>query len=314
MPQNTNDINQMLVSRIDEFAHSLQVERNASAHTIRNYTVDLQDFARWAERSHIDPLHPTHRQLRRYLANLDAAQYARTTINRRLSSLRSFYRWQIQVGYSDVNPAEALASLKRDKTLPHRIRPDEMTRILHVWGPTDNEGNARKQTPVMMRNQALLEMLYACGARISEASQLIVSNVDFSQMQIRLLGKGNKERIVPIHALALQSMRTYWQDGRDQLAKQGSSPYFFLSTHGNQWSSDAMRKLFHETLVRAGVDDIYTPHDMRHTFASDVLEGGADLRSVQEMLGHSSLSTTQLYTHLNVSTMLDTHHQAHPRG
>ncbi len=314
-PSAESDEAPAFAQRVEEFAHALQVERNASPHTIRNYTMDLHDFGRWAKRSKTDALSPTHRQLRRYLANLDAAQYSRSTVNRRLSSLRSFFRWQILAGYAQSNPADALCSIKKDKTLPHRIRPEEMAAILKVWGPLDENGKVREQTPEMMRNQALLEFLYACGARISEASGLLAENVDFEEMQVRVLGKGNKERIIPIHRMALESMRSYLDFGRKRLLREEKpNPYFFVSPRGGQWGTDAIRKTFRQTLQRAGVSAPYTPHDMRHTFASDILEGGADLRSVQEMLGHSSLSTTQIYTHLSMGKMKEVHRQAHPRG
>ncbi|WP_283171000.1 tyrosine-type recombinase/integrase [Curtanaerobium respiraculi] len=300
---------------IEEFCRALKVERNASEHTVRNYRLDLCDFGRWAQRAHVDPLGPTHRQLRRYLADLDAARYARGTINRRISALRGFYRWCIQAGHAEANPADSIASLKRGGTLPHRIGPEDMARILRVWSGTDEEGKPRAQTALDMRNQALLEFLYACGARIAEASSLLIADIDFAAMEVRVLGKGSKERIIPIHRLALDSMRAYIDVARPELVRgRGENPYCFVSSRGNRWGTDGMRKMFHETLVRAGVDAVYTPHDLRHTFASDVLDGGADLRSVQEMLGHSSLSTTQIYTHLSVEKLKSAHAQAHPRG
>lgn len=300
---------------LDEYCEAMRIERNASPHTIRNYRLDLQDYGRWAERAHVDVLAPTHRQLRRYLGELDRAQYARRTVNRRLSSLRGFFRWMTIAGYAQVNPADVLQSLKEDKTLPRRISRDDMKRILSVYGPLDDQGKVRQRTPVELRNQALLEFLYACGARISEASNLRMASIDFKQGQVRVLGKGSKERIIPLHSLAVESLRTYKDFGRPRLMEgHDQNEFFFVSTRGNQMGTDAMRKMFKETLSRAGVDGSYSPHDMRHTFASDVLEGGADLRSVQEMLGHSSLSTTQIYTHVSAGRLKDVHHQAHPRG
>jgi integrase/recombinase XerD len=307
--------NVLFAGYLDEYCTAMRVERNASEHTIRNYLLDLQDFGRWAERAGIDVLHPTHRQLRRYLGELDRAQYARRTINRRLSSLRGFFRWMTIAGYVESNPADVLQSIKEDKTLPRRIPRTDMAKILSVYGPLDEKGIVRQRTPVELRNQALLEFLYACGARISEASNLRLTSIDFREAQVRVIGKGSKERIIPLHELALESLRSYLDVGRPKLLKgHPASEYVFVSTRGNQMGTDAMRKMFKDTLERAGVDGSYSPHDMRHTFASDVLEGGADLRSVQEMLGHSSLSTTQIYTHLSAGRLKDVHHQAHPRG
>ncbi|MBO4365956.1 MAG: tyrosine recombinase [Eggerthellaceae bacterium] len=297
------------------YCDSLRVENNASDHTVRNYMVDLRDYLRWTERAQVDPLHPTHRQLRRYLGELDRAQYARRTVNRRLSSIRGFYRWLVANGFLETSPAEVLHGLKENKTLPHRISAHDMVGILSVWGPIGTDGKPKEQTPVAMRNQAILEFLYACGVRVSEASNLLLSQVDVRERQVRIIGKGNKERIVPIHDAALESMTRYFEFARGQLlAGRGPCEYFFVSTRGNQMNTDAIRKMFKDTLREAGVDGSFSPHDMRHTFASDLLEGGADLRSVQEMLGHSSLSTTQIYTHMSARRIREVHHQAHPRG
>ncbi len=301
---------------VEGYCKAMRVEKNASEHTVRNYSIDLNDYISWCERMSIDAIHPTHRQLRAYLADLDKAKYARATINRRLSSLRGFFRWMCIVGYADVNPADVLQSLKKGGELPRRISATDMAKILSVFGPFDENGVIkRNRKAVELRNQALLEFLYACGARVSEASGLRLRDVDFAQMQVKVYGKGMKERIVPIHQTAVESMRTYVDIARPELLeKHGESEYFFVSTRGNQMSTDAIRHMFKQTLAAAGVDASYSPHDMRHTFASDLLEGGADLRSVQEMLGHASLSTTQIYTHLTAGRISQVHHQAHPRG
>ena len=309
------DVDPVALERIGEFCHAMKTERGSSGNTIRNYETDLLAYARWARRSQVNPLCPNHRQLRRYLAELDSAQYARSTINRHLSALRGFLRWMVIAGYNSDNPAEVLMTLKRDKSLPHRISAQDMAAILSVHAPVDENGRVRQRTPVEMRNQAVLEFLYACGARVSEAADLRIASVDFAQAQVRVIGKGNKERIIPLHQLALVSMRAYLDGARFQLVgNAGDNDFFFLSVRGNRFSPDAIRKMFKETLAAAGVQGDYSPHDMRHTFASDVLEGGADLRSVQEMLGHASLSTTQIYTHLSVGRMRKVHETTHPRG
>jgi len=165
-----------------------------------------------------------------------------------------------------------------------------------------------------MRNQALLEFLYACGARISEASGLLTVNVDFSSGQVKVFGKGSKERIIPVYDLALSTIEKYLATARPVLLGKKASDALFISTRGNAMSTDAIRTVFKGILERAGVDGSLSPHDVRHTFATNLLEGGADLRSVQEMLGHASLSTTQVYTHLSIAHLQEIHHQAHPRG
>ena len=288
------DCDPRIVELIDAFCHAMRVERNASVHTLRAYRIDLMDFARWACRERIDILAATHRQLRRYLGELDRAQYSRTTVNRRLSALRSFFRWLNVTGIADEDPASILQGPKQPKSLPHVIRASDMVKLLTVYGKRDAAGREREQSSVDARNLALLEFLYACGARVSEASGLLAANVDFGSGQVKVFGKGARERIV--------------------ILRDRTCDYFFVSTRGNRMGTDAIRKMFKDALRQAGLDESLSPHDMRHTFATDLLDGGADLRSVQEMLGHASLSTTQIYTHLSPGRLKQVHARTHPRG
>lgn len=301
-------------SSIEAFCAALVAERGASANTVRAYRIDLSDYGRWAARNKVDALHASHRDLRRYLAELDEAGYSRRTVNRRLSTLRTFFRWLNVTGEIESDPASALQGPKTAKHLPHVIKPADMVRLLSVHGKRDASGREREQSLSDMRDQAVLEFLYACGARVSEASGLLRENIDFEAGEARLFGKGSKERIVPLHDLAVSSMKAYAVVARPRLLDGKTCPYFFVSTRGNQMGTDAMRKMFKATVRAAGLDDSLSPHDMRHTFATDLLNGGADLRSVQEMLGHASLSTTQIYTHLSTERLKRIHEQAHPRG
>lgn len=303
-----------ITSLIDRFCDSIKVENNVSEHTVRAYHTDLADFVRWTDRSKIDPLVITHRQLRLYLGELDRAHYSKKTVNRRLSALRSFYSWLSVIGSIDENPTTVLQGPKSAKNLPHSIQAEDMAKLLSVFSEKTLDGKERKQSSSDLRNQALLEFLYACGARISEASSLLLNNVDFRSQQVRVFGKGQKERIIPLHPFALTTMQKYRYTARTELLKGKESEFFFVSSRGNQMGTDAMRKMFKSALQQAGLDTSLSPHVMRHTFATDVLEGGADLRSVQEMLGHASLSTTQIYTHLSASRLKDVHKQAHPRS
>lgn len=302
------------LARIEGFCRALEAERNASVHTVRAYRGDLVDFARYAQRKGFAIGEADMRQLRGYLAELDRAQYSRTTVNRRLSSLRAFYRWLNVTGVCEGDPASALQGPKLPQRLPTCIRPADMAKILAVHCAWDERGRLREQSPVDMRNQAILEFLYACGARISETSGLLERDVDWDQGQVKVFGKGSKERIIPLHEMALRTMRSYAIVGRPRLLGDKSCAHFFVSTRGNPMGTDAMRKMFKETLRIAGVDETLSPHDMRHTFATDLLNGGADLRSVQEMLGHAGLSTTQIYTHLTSDRLKEVHARAHPRG
>ncbi len=312
------------------FCDTLVTQRNASEHTVRNYSNDILDYLRWANREEIDPLNITYKQIRGYLGELDRARYARTTINRRLSALRSFFRWLNVTEQIDNDPVSVLQGPKSAKTLPKVIKPADMVRLLNVHNPDsrgddgteselagESDGVKRKSdrhTWQDMRDLALLEFLYACGARVGEASSLLVSDVDFDEKQVKVFGKGSKERIVPLHDLALSSMQRYAIVARPKLLKEKQSDYFFISNCGNKMTTDAIRKMFKETVRAAGLDESLSPHAMRHTFATDMLTGGADLRSVQEMLGHVSLSTTQIYTHVSVERLKKAHAQAHPRA
>lgn len=302
------------IPECERYLDSLVHERNASPHTVRNYRIDLMDFLRWCQRSDLGPFALSHRQLRRYLGQLDAAGYSRATINRRLSALRGFYGWLNTLGELDQDPTYALQGPKAPSKLPKTITPSDMLAILSVHGPTDIEGNERSQSASDKRDQALLEFLYACGARVSEASGLLLENVDLEQHQVKVFGKGAKERIIPIHQLAVRAMETYVRESRPQLLGSGTSELFFLSDRGGRFSEQAIRKMFKQTLIQAGADPSLSPHAMRHSFATDVLSGGADLRSVQEMLGHASLSTTQIYTHVSPERLQRVHAQAHPRA
>lgn len=296
------------------YIDSLSVERNASKHTIRSYNTDLEAYLSWCARNDVDPLKVTHRELRAYLGELDAARYARTTINRHLSSIRGFYQWLNVKGVISTDPASVLSGPKQNKHLPHVLRADDMKRLLAVHDDKDFMGKTREQTHEDMRDQAVLELLYACGARISEAAALCLQDIDLQAGLVKLFGKGRKERIVPLHNLCVKSLSRYISVARPQLLGNSASDRLFISSRGAPMSADSLRKMFKKTVRLAGLDDSLSPHDMRHTFATDLLDGQADLRSVQEMLGHASLSTTQVYTHLSPARLKQAHSQAHPRA
>jgi integrase/recombinase XerD len=208
-----------------------------------------------------------------------------------------------------------LSSLKKHARLPHKIPAEELAAILAVHGPTGIGGNRKDQSVSDIRDQAVLELLYASGCRVSEASGMNIHDVNFEMRQIKVFGKGGKERIVPIHSISIASLRAYLLHARGELAQpRTSGNWLFLSNRGNRYSEDAIRKMFKATQIAAGLPGEYSPHDLRHTFASDLIEGGADLRTVQELLGHVSPSTTQIYTHLSPSYLKQVHGTAHPRG
>lgn len=288
------------------FVDSLERVRGLSPNTARAYAQDIAAFAAWARREGVDPRALTHREARAYLAELSRAGYSPRTINRRLSALRGLYRWLVREGVCAGEALSVVSSLKTPRTLPRSMSDAEAQALIDTCS-----GNA----PVDLRDRALLELLYATGARIAEASGLDVTDVDFSQHQVRLFGKGSKERVVPVYDRALDAVRRYLEDGRPQLARPSKpTEALLLSTRGARMSAAALRERFERRVAQAGLDPSYTPHAMRHTFATELLAGGADLRSVQELLGHESLSTTQVYTHLNVGRLREAELRAHPRA
>ena len=291
--------------QVDSFIVYLASVRKLSPNTVRAYKADLASYAQWVHLEGIQPLHVTHRQLRGYLADLKRAGYTSRTINRHLSALRALYKWLVHEGITSEDAAAALASPKVAQTLPHVMSDDDVTRLLATCDTS---------TPVGLRDRAFLEFLYASGARISEASGLNLSDLNRFEASVRLFGKGSKERIVPLYSSAFKAIDDYIQTARSELLGKKNTPALFVSTRGNRMSADALRTVFESHIDVAGLDATLTPHAMRHSFATELLSGGADLRSVQELLGHESLNTTQIYTHLSMDRLKEAARQAHPRS
>lgn len=324
MAPSEEGIDSSLRSLVEGFCTSLAVEHNRSVHTIRNYRTDIEAYMRWCAREKLDVLSVRHQQIRRYLAYLDQAGYSRKTVNRHLSSIKGFYRWSVVEGHCQSSPADILSGPKQAKTLPRVLAPQDMDRLLSCTASQEAVSHeAAQKKPrskkavlheaIALRNEALFELLYAAGLRVSEVAGLLVTRVDLEEGMLRVMGKGSKERLVPLHAVACEVLARYLEQARPLLLV-GESPYVFLSVRGNPLSTNTIRSVFKEALRAAQLDESLTPHAMRHSFATDLLSGGADLRSVQEMLGHASLSTTQIYTHLTADRLKQVHHQTHPRG
>ena len=295
-----------LQEAIEGYLAHLSGVRNLSPNTTRAYAQDLRAFLLWTQREGVSPLRVTHRDLRAYLLELTRAGYSTRTIARHLSALRGLYRWMLREGLCDSAAVTALSSPKLARTLPRTMSDADASRLLETC-----EGDE----PVELRDRAFLELLYATGARVSEVAGLSVDDVAFDQGLVRLFGKGSKERVVPVYPVALERVESYLVRGRAALARADRpTSALLLSTRGNPMSSDALRTVFERRVAQAGLDPALTPHAMRHTFATELLGGGADLRSVQELLGHESLATTQVYTHLSVDRLKDAARSAHPRS
>ncbi|BCV18793.1 tyrosine recombinase XerD [Atopobiaceae bacterium P1] len=267
----------------------------------------MEAFSRWCEHEEVDPAVLDHRQARAYLANLRQARYAERTRARKLSSLRTFYGWLRREELSCSDAMDAVAGAKTHRQLPVAANVDDVVAMLAAIDTSTPEG---------LRDAAQIELMFACGARIAEVAALKVTDIDRSQRQVRLFGKGSKERLVPLHDRALQALEAYLDRGRPLLAEQAkrSSSQLFLSSRGNPMSADSLRLRMEDAVAAAGLSPTLTPHSLRHGFATSLLDGGADLRSVQELLGHASISTTQIYTHLSMDAIKEAAKQANPRS
>ncbi len=290
---------------LTSFIRFLHESRNLSANTLRAYQIDLEEFYRWLDKNNYEIDSMNVRKFRQYLSDEGRAQYSRKTIARRLSAIRTFYKYLVRIEYLDDSIAQIVHSPKLDKYLPQTFKSEDLKKFLSASDTSTAEG---------LRDQAIFELFYASGARISEISGLNLKDIDLKNKQINLFGKGSKERIVPLYDKAIQTVLSYVDKARPELNLKNNNEALLLSVRGNRMSADAIRVRFNKILRECGLDSAYTPHSLRHTFATDLLNGGADLKTVQELLGHESLSTTQIYTHLSSKRLQDIYKQAHPRG
>src|SRR4051794_12467958 len=270
--------------------------------TVDAYKRDLRDLEAWLGGA---PDDATTDQLAGYLAQLRADGLAATTIARRVAALRSFYRHQVLIGVRTDNPAAELELPRRRRALPKTLSPGEVERLIDA---------ATGTTPRQLRDQALVELLYGAGLRVSEAVGLERAAVDLERRLVRTIGKGSKERVVPIGRPAVEAVRRYLSRGRPHLDRR-HRPELFLNAQGGALTRAGAFLILKRRAEKAGLDPARVhPHLLRHSFATHLLEGGADLRSVQEMLGHADLSTTELYTHVSDRRRRELYFQAHPHA
>jgi integrase/recombinase XerC len=288
---------------VAEFLRSLALERNASEHTVKSYREDLtQAIGFFTDK--LGPARPdrlTTRVMRAYLAWLHEQGYAKTTIARRIAAVRSWCRFLCRQGTLKINPAEGLRGPRQDKKLPSFLSPEDLARLL-ATPPTD--------TPLGCRDRAILETLYSAGVRVSELTGLNRDDVDFDDGCAVVRGKGKRERLVLLGAECRDALHA-WLGFREGLAK---SPALFVNKSGTRLTTRSVGRLLEKYLAQAGLDPRASPHTLRHSFATHLLDNGADIRSVQELLGHRSLSTTQVYTHVTTVRLKDSYHKAHPRA
>jgi integrase/recombinase XerC len=294
---------------LDKFLEMLFVEKGFSAHTCRAYQKDLEQFFSYLDGqlkgkfgenvNDIDSL-----TIRFYLGFLHK-RYKKTTIARKLSSLRSFFGFLVKKGFLAKNPAETVLTPKRGKPIPNYLPIDETFRLLD---------GMKSGSLLAMRNRAILETLYSTGMRVGELVGMNVANIDFGKGLARVLGKGNKERLAPIGEKALRSIQDYLDKRCSETgwSKKASAP-LFLNKLGTRLSARSVARLLDKANRRLGLVRSITPHGLRHSFATHMLDAGADLRMVQELLGHASLSTTQRYTHVSIDRLMQVYDKSHPR-
>jgi integrase/recombinase XerD len=293
-----------------DFLAYLEFERGLSRNTLEAYRSDLLQFGRFLGARDVSALDARPVEVADFLTRLatgDAEHRPASpaTIHRKSACLRSFYRHLRREGLRESDPTASLSAPRRSRKLPQVLTRGEVDRLLSQPRGTD---------PHALRDRALLELMYASGLRASEAIGLQLGDVDLEERVVRARGKGSKERIVPLGQAAARAIRIYLERGRPALVKERPEPHLFVNFRGGQLTRQGLYKIVRRHATTAGLADRMSPHTLRHTFATHLLAGGCDLRSVQEMLGHADVATTQLYTHLSSERLKDVYFKAHPRA
>ncbi len=291
---------------IDRFFDYLTIEKGLSRNTLDSYGRDIRRFLDFLERSNIQSLeHVSKLEVLSFLVVLRKQGLSERSVARLQVTLRNLYRFLVSESLLDENPLEALESPKLTKKLPHVLSEQEVERLLNQPDPS---------TPLGLRDKAMLELLYATGLRVSELISLRLDQVDLEVGCVRVFGKGGRERIVPIGEVAQGFLRTYLREGRGKMLKGRISAYVFVTPRGEKITRQGSWKIIKKYGLRAGIRGKLTPHTLRHCFASHLLDRGADLRSVQALLGHVDISTTQIYTHVSRERLKILHQRYHPRA
>ena len=291
------------------FLRAIRAERDVSPNTLKAYTADLKQFREWAARGGVDDLTKVDRKLlRRYIAWLSESRYARRSIARKASALRSLLRWALLHDLISSDPSDDLPIPKLDRPLPKVVKAD-VVRHLCELPPTDE--------PEGLRDRAILELLYGSGLRVSELTNLEIDDVDIRGAAVLVTGKGRKQRKVPLGDPAARAITTYVTTARNVLLERGSEKEdrfaLFVNTRGRRMGPRAVRHLISKYTSADGLPPL-SPHGLRHSYATHLLDGGADLRAVQELLGHENLATTQIYTHVSTERLRAVYEQSHPRA
>jgi integrase/recombinase XerC/integrase/recombinase XerD len=279
--------------------------RGAAARTRHAYGTDTEQLARWASERHLEPDQLGHRELRRYAAHLGEGGAAQATVARKLAAIGALYDSLVRAGRVGANPAELVASPKRESHLPRVLSRDEVSALLD---------RIPASTPLELRDRAMFELAYSCGLRAEELVDLDLASVEFESERLRVEGKGSKTRLVPIGEPAQEALRRYLERGRPALERDSGELALLLSKSGRRLHTSDVRRRLRIWVGQAAIAGGVSPHALRHSFATHLLQGGADLRAIQELLGHSSVSTTQVYTSVEPSWLRSQYARSHPRA
>lgn len=295
---------------LSAFNQHLRAERARSEHTIRAYSADVESLMYYAIAAGVRSIDEIDlATIREWLGEQSSDGLARSTLARRAASTRTLMSWALREELISVDPTLRLKAPKRQKTLPGVLQQNQMARMLADLALAAEEGSA-----AALRDLAIVELLYAAGLRVGELAGLDLDDLDFERRTVVVLGKGNKERTVPFGQPAARALHAWLQTGRPSFYREGSGAALFLGTRGGRIDQRQIRSVVGSRFVALGDTSATSPHALRHTAATHLLDGGADLRAVQEILGHSSLATTQIYTHVSVDRLRSSYQQAHPRA
>jgi tyrosine recombinase XerC len=279
--------------------------RSAAVRTRHAYSVDLGQFAEWAANRGLGPAEVSYRDVRRYVAALSERGLARATVARKLASFGGLYDFLVRTERVAQNPAELVSGPKRESKLPRVLSPEQMGALLD---------RIPAREPLELRDRAMLELAYSCGLRCEEVVTLDLGGVDFEAETVRITGKGNKQRLLPMGEPAQRALERYLAAGRPRLVRDPAEAALFISIRGRRLSPSDVRRRLDRWLREAAIAGGISPHSLRHSFATHLLEGGADLRTIQELLGHASISTTQIYTRVDPARLRRQYSRAHPRS
>ncbi|KQL57889.1 recombinase XerD [Alkalicoccobacillus plakortidis] len=292
---------------VHQFVHFIKVEKGLSPNTLESYGRDLKQYVHYLQQENVEAFSDvTHHTIQSFLYELKLQDKSAATLARILTSVRSLHGFLYREQFTSSDPSSLIESPKKEKRLPDFLSADEVELLL--------QHQTIGSVPLELRNTAMLELLYASGLRVTELTSLELDHVHLAMGFLRVIGKGNKERIVPLGSQASKALTAYLESGRQQLLKKQRHAYLFVNHYGRPLTRQGFWKILKQRAKQVNIKKSFSPHTLRHSFATHLLENGADLRSVQEMLGHADISTTQIYTHVTKTRMKDVYLKHHPRA